>query len=140
MSEYSLVAASRNEKRIRDLTRLVRKVSWATQRQGAPGRLEFDLLKGENASFAEGDQVLFSLGGKPCFQGYIFAKKKTEKGEIHTLCYDQLRYLRARQSYVFSGYTLAAVVKKIAADFGLKTGAIADSKYVIPSLLVDDQT
>ncbi len=140
MSAYSLIAGSRDEKRVRDLTHLIRKIVWTTQRIGAPGKLEFDLLKGENAYYLEGDRVDFSVDGIRKFRGYVFTKEKNQKGEIHTVCYDQLRYLKARQSYVFSGRAASYIVKKVAADFGLKTGTIVDSKYTIPALLVDDKT
>ncbi len=140
MNVFSLIAASRNEKRIRDLTGLIRKITWTTQKIGAPGKLEFDFLKGENASYQEGDKVTLAINGVRRFQGYVFTKEKSEKGEIHTVCYDQLRYLKARQSYVFSGCTVGHIIKKIADDFKLTWGHIADTKYPIPSFLVDEKT
>lgn len=140
MSEYVLLIADRDAKRVRNLTKLMREIRWTTQRSGAPGILEFDLIKGENASYLEGDRVQFFADGKLQFTGFVFIKEKNHKNEIRTLCYDQLRYLKARQSYVFSGCTATAVIAKIAADFGLRAGTLADSRFVIPSLLVDDKS
>ena len=45
-------------------------------------------------------------------------------------CYDQLRYLKNRDSFVFTG-TYAALLKTIAAKYGLRLGTVENTGYVI---------
>jgi hypothetical protein len=137
--DYQLIIASRNEKRIQDVSMLIRDLTWTTRLLGSPGQLDFNLVKDLKVSYLEGDQVTLLVNDVKVFKGYVFSKDKNEKGEIFTTCYDQLRFLKARQSYNFSNQTAGAIVKKMADDFGLRWGHVADSKYKIPSLVVDDK-
>ncbi len=44
-------------------------------------------------------------------------------------CYDQLRYLKADETYVFDGKTASDIVWQICGDFGLAMGEIEDTRY-----------
>ncbi|MGI5891995.1 MAG: XkdQ/YqbQ family protein [Bacillota bacterium] len=137
--DYEVIIGARSDKRIQDVSRLIIDMIWTTYKAGSPGKLDFNLVKNDVVSFGEGDMVTLKVGQKPLFKGYVFAKEKNEKGEISATCYDQIRYLKARQSYNFSGMTAGAIIKKISQDFGLKWGQIVDTAYVIPSLVIDDK-
>jgi len=140
MSTYQLNILSRDTGKGKDVTEAITEVKWVTERTESPGSVDFTLIKTTGISFFEGDAVQLWIDGKMRFYGYIFSKDKNEKGEIKVRAYDQLRYLKAKQSYNFSGKTAGAIVKKIADDFKLTWGHIADTKYAIPSLVMDDKS
>lgn len=50
-----------------------------------------------------------------------------------------LIYLKAHESYVFTGASAGDIIRRIAADFQLKTGSLADTGYKIPLLVREDK-
>ncbi len=141
--DYKLYLLDRAGGKTRDVTEVITEIKWNTERTESPGSLDFTLLKFPgvtNIGFYEGDAVQLFIDGVVRFYGYVFSKDKNEKEEIKVRAYDQLRYLKAKQSYNFSGMTATAIIKKIAADFKLVTGSLVDTKYKIPSLVMDDKS
>lgn len=114
-------------------------VTWTTERSGTPGKLEYTIVKTGDMSYLEGDRTTLSVDGKGLFWGYVFKKSKS-MDKIKTTCYDQLRYLKAKQSYKFAGMTAAGVIRQIAEDFGLTVGYIEPVKTVLPDKLYEDKT
>ena len=110
------------------------KIEW--ERTGSPGKLTFTTLKVKDASmsFSEGDQVCFSFDGKPMFMGYVFTKKRDREGEISVTCYDQIRYLKNKYTYVFEKKTATQIIQALANDFDLTCGTMENTNYVIPSV------
>lgn len=123
-----------------DVTKACSEVKFTTERVGQPGSLDFTVTKDANLDFREGDIVQFAIDNIFTFRGYVFSKDKDEKGVIKVKAYDQLRYLKANQSYNFSGKTASDVVKKVIFDFNLIQGEIEDTKYVIPSMVMDNKS
>ncbi|MEG1497077.1 MAG: M23 family metallopeptidase [Clostridiales bacterium] len=135
-----LLVGNRAESKEHDLSQSVKKISWETKRVGGGAKLKFSLLKTEGMGFWEGDMVKLLADGKVLFVGYIFEKTKNDKEEMTAICFDQLRYLKARQSYNFTGLSADGIIRKISADFGLRCGDLDGTGYVIPSLIMDNQT
>lgn len=137
---YSLLIEDRfGTKKIFECRDITQSVSFTTNRTSSPGVLKFELLKSGDISFQEGDPVRFTVDGTPVFYGYVFTKEKTRWGEISVTCYDQLRYLKANQSYSFVGMTAGDIIRQIAKDFNLKVGTIEDTGYKIPSLVCNNK-
>lgn len=113
-------------------------VEW--ERSGQPGKLTFSCVKTAALSFEEGDAVLFSVNGSPFFKGFVFTKARTgqEKEIINVTCYDQLYYFKNKDTYVIENKTASAVLQMVCADFGLKTGVIEPTGYVIKSQVEDN--
>lgn len=115
-------------------------IEW--ERTNTPGKLTFTVIKvaGANGSFHEGDKVYFAYcpqGGTRyslMFVGYVFKKSRDKKHHIEVTCYDQLRYLKNKYSWVFSNKTASQILKSICDDYGLELGAIAGTEYYIPSI------
>lgn len=137
---YTLHILDRTTGKGNDITQTITDIKWATERTESPGSVDFTLVKTTGVSFFEGDAIQLWIDGKIRFVGYVFSKDKNEKGEIKVRAYDQIRYLKAKQSYNFSGMTATEVVQRIAKDFGLITGSIVNTKYAIPSLVMDDKS
>lgn len=138
--QYRLLVGSRDQTKTMDLYPCVRNMAWETKRVGGPAKLCFSLSKSDGMAFWEGDKVRLLSDGNTLFVGYIFAKEKNHLGMISVTCFDQLRYLRARQSYNFTGQSADAIIRKIAGDFGLSCGTLDSTGYNIPSLIMDNQT
>lgn len=137
-------------------------IRWETERRGGPGKLTFSIIKdregqgyysaaieaskerersrGAFISFQEGDEVTLQVDGKEVFVGYVFGKSRTKEQIIQVTAYDQLRYLKNKDTYIYKGWKASQLLQQIAGDFQLKVGQIADTGYVIPSRIEDSQT
>lgn len=115
-------------------------VQWQTERVGTPGKLTFKVLKDDKLNITEGNAVRFKCDDNNIFYGFIFSKKRDKEGIITITAYDQLRYLKNKDTYVYENKTAGQVIKMIAKDFRLKTGSIANTKYKIKSRVEDNQT
>ncbi len=115
-------------------------IEWSTERIGAPGQLTFKILEDKKLKISEGNAVRFKYKGKKVFYGFIFSRQTDGGGEISVTAYDQLRYLKNKETYVYENKTLTEVVKKIITDFSLREGRLEDTKYKIPSRVEDNQT
>lgn len=106
------------------------------ERRGSPGKLTFTTVKVEDKlmNFVEGDSVKFYYKEKCVFVGYVFTKKRDKDQRIKVTCYDQLRYLKNKFTYVFEKKTASDIIKSLCKDFGMQTGTIEDTKYVIPAI------
>lgn len=112
---------------------------WSTVRKGSAGILEFEVLK-EEIEFTEGNKVSCKYKGIPFFVGYIFKRSRDKNGKIRVVAYDQLRYLKNKDSYLFKNVTATEIIKMIANDFNLKLGEIDDTKYKIIKRREDNKT
>lgn len=111
-------------------------------RKGAPGKLKFSVVKDESLSFQEGDAVKLSVDGKDLFFGYVFTKSRSGQSPylIEVTAYDQLRYFKNKDTYVYTNKKANEVIKMIAEDFGCKVGALEDTGHIIASRTEDNAT
>jgi len=108
-------------------------IVWSTERKNSPGQLSFTVIQDDILNFTEGDAVRLKVDGIGVFYGFIFKRSFDKDGRVKITAYDQLRYLKNKDTYVYSNKTASEVVKMIAADFGLNIGVIEDTKYKIAS-------
>ena len=106
-------------------------IEWETFRKGSPSQLEFTVLKDGALSFPEGAQVQLKVDGKGIFQGHVFQKSRNKDQQIRVLAYDQLRYLKNKDTYIYTNKKASDVLSMIAKDFNLSTGTIEDTGYNI---------
>lgn len=136
MGKYQLLILSRG--RIFDVA-VQEPVIWETHRKSMPGKLTFNVIKDEILGFHEGDMVRFDYDGHKIFAGFVFTKKRTNNRIISVTAYDQLRYFKNKDTYVYKNKTAAQVLQMLIADFNLQGGIIADTKFVIASRVEDNQ-
>lgn len=115
-------------------------ITWETELRGVPGKLSFNVMKDHIINFQEGNPVIFKADGKEVFYGFVFGKERDKDGIIKVTAYDQLRYLKNKDTYVYKNKKASDVVKMIASDFNLQAGIIADTGHVIPSRIEDNKT
>jgi hypothetical protein len=96
-----------------------------------PTKCTFDVIRIGNLSFHEGATVAIKVDGKGMFYGYVFSKQRTKDVSlINVTCYDQLRYLKNKDSYVFENLTSDKIFSRICQDFVLKYKVVDKSGYV----------
>ena len=116
-------------------------ITWQTDRQGTPGSLKFKIPKENTGRFEEGAHVAFRVNGKGIFYGFVFQKKTSGRDEmIDVTAYDQLRYFKNKDTYVYEDMTAGDLIRMLAADFNLQTGGIEDTGYRIASRVEDNST
>lgn len=108
-------------------------IEWSTERAGAPGKLTFKVIKDKNLSFTEGNAVRMTIDGKKVFFGFVFKKQRSRDKIITVTAYDQLRYLKNKDTKVYEKKTASQFIKMLAGDFSLNVGTLEDTKYTIAS-------
>jgi hypothetical protein len=115
-------------------------IQWTTERVGSPSTLKFTVVKDETIAFQEGDAVRMKVDGQEVFFGFVFTKKRNKEHHIEVTAYDQLRYLKNKDTYVYENKTASQVIQMIADDFKLNLGIIEQTSFIIPSRVEDNQS
>ncbi len=109
-------------------------IDWSTERKSTPGKLTFKVMKDDILDFTEGSPVRMKVDGDKVFFGFVFKQQRTkDKNIISVTAYDQLRYLKNKDTKVYEGKTASQFTKMIADDFALNVGTLEDTGYVIES-------
>lgn len=113
-------------------------ITWTTERKGCPGELHFKVVKDDVIAFQEGDAVRLKVNGANIFYGFVFQKKRSKDHIITVTAYDQLRYLKNKDTYVYENKTAGEFIKMIASDFKLQTGTIENTGFKIASRIEEN--
>lgn len=119
-----------------DITTLITAAKLKTARRGSAGCFTFSVLPSE-VEWVHGGIVRVKSGDLGLFYGYLFKVKKKSEGTAEITAYDQLRYLKNKNTYVFANVKASQVIREICEDFKLKFAAIPDTEYVISSMVED---
>lgn len=115
------------------LPECIEHITWETSRKSSPSKLSFAIRTDGAMPLTEGDEVKLICDNAEIFYGYVFSINRKSSGQISAVAYDQLRYLKNKDSYAYQSITACELLKMIASDYGLKTGEICDTGYKIPS-------
>ena len=115
-------------------------VTWTTERKGAAGKLEFKVLKDNIISFEEGNPVAFKVNNTNLFYGFVFKKKRDKEKIITTTAYDQLRYLKNKDTKTYTNKRADELVQMIANEYQLNTGVLENTGYVIAKKAESNQS
>lgn len=113
--------------------------------EGVPGKLTFKVVNDNRPdkmaiNIQEGDAVRFIVDDVKLFYGFVFTKKRDKEQIISITAYDQLRYLKNKDSKLFKKMKASEVISTLANDFLLQCGDIEDTGHVIPILREDNKT
>ena len=111
---------------------------WDTERKGTPGKFTFKCIFDELNQFEEGDLVTVRYKNEEVFYGFVFTISRDRDKILSVTAYDQLRYLKNKDTYHYENKKASEVLKMIADDFKLNCGEIEDTKYVIRERLEDN--
>lgn len=128
-----------------DASELLISATWSGQISGQPGKLSFELVRDHSLSFYEGSRVRLTVNGFPLFFGWVFAKSRKGEHTTSVTAYDQLRYLKNSDSYVFPmrGVPTATASErfaKVCSDFQLMYKIVHPSLYQLPKKLYSSKT
>lgn len=126
-------------KQIYDIGELVTSISYSDILNDGCSKLEFSYLA-DNIIITNGSVIRFKYNSASIFYGYVFKIGRDKTKEIKVTAYDQLRYLKAKDTIVVKETTLGALIKRGCTYFGLKAGNIADTKHKLPTSVQDDKT
>lgn len=124
-----------------DVSDLISSISIEWSMEDNPGKLEFtlnDIFIGDYIS--QGSPVSLKISNTNIFWGYVFKIGKNNKHETKITAYDQLRYLKSKDTYVFQGMSCSAIFKKICGDYNLRYKVISESNHILPQRLEDNKT
>jgi hypothetical protein len=130
MLEAILTAASGD---IFDISQVVDSVEF-TDNINQAGVCTFSILPNDVVTPAEGNAVSIKYDSDPYFKGFIFKNSFSNRDPAKITAYDQLRYLKAKDTYSFKNKSAAQAARQIFTDFGLKVGTIEDTGYNLGSL------
>ncbi len=132
----------------KDVTQLVKSIVWSGDYQQVARKLEVNIAASPTDAFlpsvsiTSGSMIrFFDDDDNELFRGYIFSKEKTSSSsELQLTAYDGLYYLvKSKASYNFKKMTAEAVTRKVAGDFGIPVGDVAETGISL-SFIVDAQT
>lgn len=108
-------------------------IEWTTERKNTPGKLSFEVLKDDALNFSEGSAVRMKENGDEVFFGFVFKRQRAKEQIITVTAYDQLRYLKNKDTIVYENKTADQFLRMIAADYALNVGVLESTNYVIES-------
>lgn len=106
-------------------------IKWTTERKGAAGKLEFNIVKDKIINYEEGNPVSFKVDNQNVFYGFVFKKKRDKEQIIKTTAYDQLRYLKNKDTMVYINKRADELVQIIANNYQLNVGTLENTGYAI---------
>jgi len=115
-------------------------IEWSTERQGTPGKLTFKVLAESSLDLTEGCAVRLVVDSRKLFYGFVFKQSRGKDQVITITAYDQLRYFKNKDTYVYENKTASQFLRTLAADFSLRTGELEDTQYIIPSRVEENET
>ena len=115
-------------------------IEWTTERKNAPGKLTFNVLKDDILNFSEGSAVRMRDSGENIFFGFVFKQQRDKDQIIKVTAYDQLRYLKNKDTIVYENKTADQFVRMVAANYALNVGTLESTNYVIESRVEENSS
>lgn len=119
---------------------IIEGITLESSRKGEPGSLKFSCIQDDILKITEGNPVKMLVDGKKMFFGFIFQIKRDKSKKLQITAYDQLRYFKNKDSYIYTNMRADQVINMIASDYYLEVGSLANTGYVIASKAEDNKT
>lgn len=109
---------------------------------GSPSSLSFNIAADLDApELCEGMEVrLLDDELRGIFKGYIFSLSFDKEHIIRVKAYDQTRYLMNRDTYEYESIRADELIRMIAEDFNIEIGELANTGYLLPYTLEEENT
>lgn len=108
-------------------------IEWSTERKDTPGKLTFKVLKDDILDFSEGSPVRMRVDNDNVFFGFVFKQQRDKDRIITVTAYDQLRYLKNKDTKVYEDKTASEFIRMLANDYSLNVGTLENTIYTIES-------
>lgn len=113
-------------------------IEWTTERKGVPGKLSFKVINDGALDFSEGSAVRMKENSDEVFFGFVFRQQRSKENIITVTAYDQLRYLKNKDTIVYENKTADQFLKMIASDYNMNIGELESTNYVIESRIEEN--
>jgi hypothetical protein len=123
-----------------DISELITNAVWETTMANQPGKLTFNYIDDTKVTISEGSPISFKVDGKGVFFGYIFKRGKKKDEKIPITAYDQMRYLKNKDTKVLSGLTAAQVFTKLCEEYKLTYKVVDNTGYIVAPKPHDGKT
>ncbi|MBU5440286.1 hypothetical protein KQI42_20025 [Tissierella sp. MSJ-40] len=122
-----------------DISHLCSDVEWKTEINKA-ATLKVNVQKVDELAFFEGDTIKLTDKDRKLFKGYIFKKERDKNQIIEITAYDQLRYLKNKDTFIFKNKTATEIATHIFKQFQLKYKEVENTSFKIDKLVEDNKT
>ncbi len=136
----TVIIQSSKDESLLDVSELVTKTNIATKLEDEPGKLTLTLAESAKIEIVNGSAISFKEGNNSIFYGFVFKYTRKGDGTSEIIAYDQLRYLKYKDSLILGGTSLGTMFMKICKIQGLKGVVLDDSKVKIPEKVFDNTT
>ena len=123
-----------------DISELITNAVWETTMTNQPGKLTFSYIDDTKVTINEGSPISFKVDGKEVFFGYVFKRGKKKDEKIPITAYDQMRYLKNKDTKVLSGLTATQVFTKLCKEYQLTHKVVDNINYIVPPKPHDGKT
>ena len=113
-------------------------ITWETERMSSPGKLTFNVIADSILNIEEGNAVRLKINETNVFYGFVFTMSRNKDNTLKITAYDQLRYLKNKDTITYKNKTATELIKMIATDFNLNLGTIDETEYVFNIRTEDD--
>lgn len=137
MSAIELHVADSESTRQLKLGEVVEDISWETTLLDQPGKLTFTYNEANDSLFGNGSNVVLAVGTTKIFDGYLFERTRQGNKKCSCTCYDRLRYLNNKDTYVFEGKTVNDIFSTICTEQEIPFSILAGSDFV-PTPMAND--
>jgi hypothetical protein len=115
-------------------------IAFETALEPQAGKLTFSLITDSRLPvFTEGSVVSFKENADEIFFGYLFKVDETND-KISFTAYDQMRYLKNKDSMVISNHTASSLFETICKNTNLRYKVVTSSGYIIADAIKDNST
>ncbi|GAA0104311.1 hypothetical protein UT300013_09330 [Paraclostridium sordellii] len=135
-----MIVQNTNTGKAYDISDLISDIELNQEIQDNPGKLTFTLQDVLNEDYmSEGSPISLKINNEKIFFGFIFKLGKSEKKEIKITAYDQLRYLKYKDTYVFKNLTCSQIFSKICMDYNINFKIKHSSNHTLPAKIEDNK-
>lgn len=141
MNEIELIIQNSGDGTIYDISKIAGKLNLEDKLSGSPKKLTFVIKPEDYVKIENGSVVRLLRNGIKKFYGYVFTVATNEQEEINITAYDQTRYLKNKDTFVFGKSSIKERLTRIANTYKLKVGKIEGiaSTYKLPEKIYDDK-
>ena len=124
-----------------DLSELAYHVKYESSWNNGPSILKFEYPSEKAQMYPNGCTVTFTYGSANIFYGFLF-RTRQDKKSYQCTCYDQLRYLKSKNTILRQNETLTSFMNTVALNAGdrIRLGNIDQNEYVLGKYLFDNKT
>jgi len=139
-----IIIQRRSDGQTFNITELVRYVEWSTDIDFQPGKLTFEYVEDPDIIPHYGDIIRFRYQDTGVFFGRVFTKRRrngqSHEGVMEVVAYDQKRFLKNQDTYVFPAMTSSQIFSRLCHDSGLRFRVVDASPFNVPAQVHDNQS